>query len=46
LLDIQPEGAAVRLPLKGLADVLPAYRDCLASIGQPVKPAIQAVAAR
>jgi hypothetical protein len=34
-LDIRTEGTAVRLPLKGLRDVLPAYRDCLAGLGKP-----------
>jgi hypothetical protein len=34
-LDIQVDGVTVRLPLKGLAVALPAYRDCLAGIGQP-----------
>jgi hypothetical protein len=42
-LDIRTEGTAVRLPLKGLRDVLPAYRDCLAGLG---KPEIQASLAR
>jgi hypothetical protein len=45
-LDIRVEGTAVRLPLKGLAEVLSAYRDCLASIGRPGKPKIHADAAR
>jgi hypothetical protein len=35
-LDIRTEGTSVRLPLGGLKEVLPAYRDCLASIGQPM----------
>lgn len=34
-LDIRAEGTIVRLPLLGLADVLPAYRDCLANVGKP-----------
>jgi hypothetical protein len=34
-LEIQAEGTTVRLPLSGLADILPAYRNCLASIGTP-----------
>jgi hypothetical protein len=34
-LDIRTEGTDVRLPLKGLRDVLPAYRDCLAGLGKP-----------
>jgi hypothetical protein len=34
-LDIRTEGTAVRLPLKGLRDVLPAYRNCLAGLGKP-----------
>lgn len=33
-LDIQAADATVRLTLNGLAAVLPAYRDCLAGIGQ------------
>ena len=45
-LDIRTEDATVRLPLNGLVDVLPAYRDCLARIGQPVRSGIYAVAAR
>jgi hypothetical protein len=43
-LDIRAEGTTVRLPLKGLAEVLPAYRDCLASVGQPAKPQVHAFA--
>jgi len=34
-LEIRTEGTAVRLPLGGLAEVLPAYRDCLANVGKP-----------
>jgi hypothetical protein len=34
-LDIRAEGADVRLPLKGLRDALPAYRDCLAGLAKP-----------
>ena len=34
-IDIKTEGTAVRLSLTGLAEALPAYRDCLASIGKP-----------
>ena len=45
-LDIRIEGRAVRLPLKGLAEALPAYRDCRASIGLPTKPQVQVVAVR
>ena len=45
-LDISAEGSVVRLPLKGLTEVLPAYRDCLASIGQPTKPQVHVVAVR
>ena len=45
-LDIRTEGTAVRLPLAGLAEVYPAYRDCLAGIGQPAKPQVHSVAAR
>ena len=41
-LEIRAEGTVVRLPVRGLAGVLPAYRDCLASIGQPVKNQVQA----
>jgi hypothetical protein len=33
-LDIRAEGANVRLPLKGLRDVLPDYLDCLAGLGK------------
>ena len=36
-IEIHTEGTAVRLPLGGLATALPAFRDCLASIGQPAK---------
>ena len=35
-LEIRTEGTAVRLPLGGLATALPAFRDCLASLGQPL----------
>jgi hypothetical protein len=42
-LVISAEGTDVRLPLKGLAEVLPAYRDCLAGLGTP---GIQASLAR
>jgi hypothetical protein len=35
-LEIRAEGTVVRLPLTGLAEVLPAYRDCLANVGKPV----------
>jgi hypothetical protein len=45
-LDIRAEGTVVRLPLKGLAEALPAYRDCLASIGLPTKPQVRVVAVR
>ena len=45
-LDIRTEGLAVRLPLQGLTEVLPAYRDCLASIGQPTNPQVHVVAVR
>jgi hypothetical protein len=45
-LDIRAEGTAVRLPLAGIAEVLPAYRACLASIGVPLKSGFHAVAAR
>jgi hypothetical protein len=41
-LEIRAEGTVVSLPLRGLAGVLPAYRDCLSSIGQPVKNQMQA----
>jgi hypothetical protein len=34
-LDIRAEGTDVRLPLKGLKEALPAYRDCLAGLGKP-----------
>ena len=45
-LDIRAEGTVVRLPLKGLAEALPAYRECLASVGLPAKPQVHAVAVR
>jgi hypothetical protein len=45
-LDIRTEGTIVRLPLTGIAEVLPAYRACLAGIGRPIKPEVHAVAAR
>jgi autotransporter translocation and assembly factor TamB len=35
-IDITTEGTTVRLSLAGLAGALPAYRDCLASIGKPM----------
>ena len=41
-LEIRTEGTAVRLPLSGVSSVLPAFRDCLASIGQANKPQIHA----
>jgi hypothetical protein len=41
-LEIRTEGTVVRLPLGGLATALPAFRACLASIGQPPKPQIHA----
>jgi hypothetical protein len=41
-LEIRAEGAAVRLPLAGVSAILPAFRDCLASIGQPVQRQIHA----
>jgi hypothetical protein len=41
-LEIRTEGTVVRLPLGGLAAALPAFRDCLARLGQPVKPHIHA----
>jgi len=34
-LAISAEGTEVSLPLEGLAEVLPAYRDCLAGLGTP-----------
>ena len=34
-IDIKTEGTNVRLSLAGLADALPAFRDCLANIGKP-----------
>lgn len=36
-LEIRTEGTAVRLPLVGLSAVLPAFRHCLAGIGQAAK---------
>ena len=43
-LEIRAEGTTVRLPLGGLKKALPAYRDCLANIGQP-KTSVHAAAA-
>jgi len=34
-IEIKTEGTTVRLSLAGIADALPAYRDCLANIGKP-----------
>jgi hypothetical protein len=34
-LAVRAEGTEIQLPLKGLADVLPAYQDCLAGLGTP-----------
>ena len=45
-LDIRIEGATVRVPLQGLTEALPAYRECLASIGLPAKPQVRVVAVR
>jgi len=45
-LEIRTEGAAVRLPLEGIAGALPAYQACLASLGTPIKPQVHAAAAR
>jgi hypothetical protein len=45
-LEIRAEGTAVRLPLEGIAQVLPAYQACLASLGTPIKPQVHAAAAR
>jgi hypothetical protein len=45
-LEIRAEGSAVRLPLNGLAEVLPAYRACLASIGEPNRQTHASIAAR
>jgi hypothetical protein len=42
-LVVRAEGTEVSLPLKGLAEVLPAYRDCLAGLATP---GIQASLAR
>jgi hypothetical protein len=41
-LEIHAEGTTVSLPIRGLAAVLPAYRACLGSIGQPVKAQVHA----
>jgi hypothetical protein len=41
-LEIRTEGTVIRLPLGGLATVLPVFRACLASIGQPAQPQIHA----
>jgi hypothetical protein len=40
-IEIRAEGTVVRLPLGGLALALPAFRACLASIGQPARTASQ-----
>jgi len=45
-LDIKTEGTIVRLPLRGLANVLPAYRDCLANVGKPIAAAAAAIQPR
>jgi hypothetical protein len=45
-LEVRTEGTAVRLPLRGIAEVLPAYQACLAGIGAPIKPEVHAVAVR
>ena len=45
-LEVRTEGTAVRLPLAGIAQALPAYRACLASLGMPIQPKVHAVAAR
>ncbi len=45
-IDIRAEGTTVRLPLSGIARVLPAYQDCVSSVGQPVKPQVHAAALR
>lgn len=45
-LEIRTEGTVVRLLLDGLSEALPAYRTCVASIGQPIKPELRIVAAR
>jgi len=45
-LEVRAEGTAVRLPLAGIAQALPGYQDCLASLGAPTKPKVHAVAAR
>ena len=37
-IDIKTEGTTVRLSLAGIADALPAFRDCLANIGKPSAP--------
>jgi hypothetical protein len=45
-VEIRTEGSVVRLPLNGVAEVLPAYRACVASIGNPIKPEFRIVAVR
>lgn len=35
-IDIKTEGTIIRLSLAGIADALPAYRDCLTNIGKPM----------
>jgi hypothetical protein len=44
-LEIRVERTVVRLPLSGLAGALPAYRDCLARIGKPLRTQVHASAA-
>lgn len=45
-IDIKTEGTTVRLSLAGIADALPAFRDCLANIGKPNGYQVQASIAR
>jgi len=45
-VEIRTEGTIVRLPLNGAAEVLPDYQDCVASIGNPIKPEFRIVAVR
>jgi hypothetical protein len=43
-VETRTEGTIVRLSLNGVAEVLPAYRACVASIGNPIKPEFRIVA--
>ncbi|WP_068018263.1 hypothetical protein [Rhodoplanes sp. Z2-YC6860] len=43
-VEIRTEGTIVRLPLNGVAEVLPAYRACLTSIGNSINPEFRDIA--